>query len=62
MGGHGGQTALISAKIVIVRVTNRRVHFDMLPLMKNVSVKISWVARKGKIKSYSKRECIDLQF
>lgn len=53
MGGHGGQTALVSAKIVIIRVANRRVHFDMLPLMKNLSVKISWVARKGKTKSYS---------
>lgn len=53
MGGHGGQTALVSAKIVIIRVANRRVHYDMLPLMKNLSVKISWVARKGKTKSYS---------
>lgn len=53
MGGHGGQRALLSAKIVIACVTNRRVHFDVLLLMKNLSVKISWVARKGKVKSYS---------
>ena len=54
MGGHGGQIALLSAKIVIVRVPNGGgIHFDMLPLVKNLSVKISWVARKGKIKSYS---------
>lgn len=48
MGGHGAQTALISAKIVIARVTNRRVHFDMLLLIKMYQLRSAGLQERGK--------------
>lgn len=60
MGGHGGQSAQLLAKIIIACITNRRVYFDILLLMKDLSSGSFWFQRRKKVKSCSLRGYIDL--
>lgn len=46
MGGHGGPSALLSVKIVIGTVTNKRVRSDTLLLLKALSVRLI-LGKKG---------------